>query len=76
MREYNYNIQYIKGKDNYVADHLSRPVRVVVRFPETTLLGFDQQRFRDSQREELVWRELAEYMQGGRIPTRRLPKNT
>ncbi len=29
MREYNYDIQYLKGKYNYVADKLSRPVRVI-----------------------------------------------
>ncbi len=27
MREYNYEIKYLKGKDNFVADHLSHPVR-------------------------------------------------
>ncbi len=36
MREYNYDIQYVKGKDNFVADHLSRPVRVIIRSPKTT----------------------------------------
>ncbi len=36
MREYNYDIHYQKGKDNYVADHLSRPVRLIVRPPENS----------------------------------------
>ncbi len=39
MREYNYEINYLKGKDNIVAEHLSRPVRVVMRPPETSWLG-------------------------------------
>ncbi len=39
MRKYNYEINYLKGKDNIVADHLSRPVRVVMRPPETSWLG-------------------------------------
>ncbi len=63
MREYNYDIQYVKGKDNLVADHLSR-------------LGLDQTQFQERQREEPVWRELAEYLEGGRVPTKRLPKST
>ncbi len=33
MREYNYDIQYVKAKDNFVADHLSCPVRVIIRSP-------------------------------------------
>ncbi len=51
MREYNYDIHCEKGKDNNVADHLPRPVRVIVRSPEATWLGLDHQSFRDKQRE-------------------------
>ncbi|XP_063865345.1 uncharacterized protein LOC135103181 [Scylla paramamosain] len=29
MREYQYNIQYVKGKYNYVADQLSRPFTII-----------------------------------------------
>ncbi len=76
MREYNYDIQYQKGKDNYVADHLSRPVRVNVRSPEVTWLGLDHQSFREKQREKPVWAELTEYLKGGKIPSKRLPKAT
>ncbi len=43
MRGYNYDIQYQKGKDTYVADHLSRPVRIIVRSPDATWLGLDRQ---------------------------------
>ncbi len=28
MREYDYKIQYLKGKYNFVADQVSRPVRI------------------------------------------------
>ncbi len=76
MREYNYDIQYQKGKDNLVADHLSRPVRVIVRHPEATWLGLDQEQFKLRQQEEPVWKELAGYLKGGRVPTKRLPKAT
>ncbi len=74
MHEYNYDIQYQRGKDNYVADHLSRPVRIIVRSPEATWLGLDHQSFRDKQREEPVWAELGKYLNGGKVPTKRLPK--
>ncbi len=35
MREYHYNIKYVQGKYNYVADQLSRPARIVQRCPTT-----------------------------------------
>ncbi len=50
MREYNYEIKYLKGKYNFVADQLSRPVRIVQRTPETTLLGLTENEFKDRQR--------------------------
>ncbi len=34
MREYNYEILYLKAKDNFVADHLSHAVGLIVRPPE------------------------------------------
>ncbi len=76
MREYNYDIQYVKGKDNYVADHLSRPVRVINRAPEATWLGLDRETFQARQKEESVWEELTEYLKGGKLPTKRLSKTT
>jgi len=74
MREYNYEIQYVKGKYNYVADQLSRPVRVIQRSPDVTWLGSTKEEFRDYQREEIKWRELVEYLEGGRVPTKRYHK--
>ncbi len=55
MWEYNYDIQYVKGKDNFDADHLSRPVRMIVRSPEATWLGLDRENFQARQKEESVW---------------------
>ncbi len=38
MRKYHYEIKYVQGKYNYVADQLSRPVKIVQRCPTTTIL--------------------------------------
>ncbi len=54
MREYNYEINYLKGKDNFVADHLSRPVRVIMRPPETSWLGLDKPQYVQRQSEDAV----------------------
>ncbi len=59
MREYNYDIQYVNGKGNFVADHLSRPVRVIIRSPEATWLSLDREYFQARQKEESVWEELS-----------------
>ncbi len=50
MREYNYNIQHLKGKCNYAADQLSRPVRDIVRLPETAWLGLSRDQFSAKQK--------------------------
>ncbi len=76
MRDYNYDIQYAKDKDNFVADHLSRPVRVIIRSPEARWLSLDRENFQARQNEESIWEELAKYLKGGKIPTNRWPKNT
>ena len=70
MREYNYEIQYLKGKYNFVADQLSRPVRIIQRSPDTTLLGLTKEVFKERQRDEERWKELAEYREGGSVPTK------
>ena len=77
MREYNYNIQYVKGKHNYVADELSRPVRIIQRNPDSPFyLGLTPQEIKDAQREEVKWEELATYLEGGKLPSKRYPKTT
>ncbi len=46
MREYHYEIKYVQGKyNNYVADQLSRPVRIVQRCLTTTILGLTSEEF-------------------------------
>ncbi len=49
MHKYNFDIQYQKVEDNYVADHLSRPVRIIGRSPKATWLELNDQKFRDKQ---------------------------
>ncbi len=75
-REYSYNVHYVEGKDNYVADHVSRSVIIVVSPPEASLFGLAQTQFKERQREEPIWRELVEFLEGSKIPTKRLPKPT
>ncbi len=66
MREYNYNIQFIKGKHNYVADHLSPPVQKSFRTTEAMWLGLDKEAFQIKQREEPVWEEFLSYLDSRR----------
>ncbi len=76
MRAYNYNIQYVKGKFNYVADVLSRPVRVLHRTPEKALyLGLTPQEMKNARRAEDKWKELAEYLEGRKLPHKPYPQN-
>ena len=72
IREYHYEIQYAKGKYNYVADQLSRPVRIIQRNP--TLLGLTPEEFKTCQREEVKWREMIEYLEGGSFLTKKYHK--
>ncbi len=76
MREYNYDIHYLKGKDNFVADQLSRPVRVIVRPLKASWPGLDIPQYMLKQREDTVWKELIEYLKGGNVPCKRLPNAT
>ncbi len=54
----------------------SRPVCIIVRSPEATWLGLDRENFQARQKEESVWEEITEYLKGGKLPTKRLPKTT
>ncbi len=74
MREYHHEIKYIQGKYNYVADQLLRPVRIVQRCPATTILGLTSEGFIKCQREEVKWKEMVEYLEGGSIPTKKYHK--
>ncbi len=76
MREYLYSIQYIKGKHNLVADGLSRPILVVNPPPETTRLGKGKVEMRRLQMEEERWREMIEYLEGGKVARQQYPRAT
>lgn len=76
MREYQYEIQYVKGKNNYVADQLSRMIRIVARPPAATWVGLDRQQIKTARRNEPAWKELTIYLEGERVPARRLPRAT
>ncbi len=76
MREYNYSINYLKIKDDFVAYHLFRAVRIIVRPPEASCLGLDKPKNIQKQREDAVWGELIEYLKGGKVTSKRLPKAT
>ena len=74
MREYSYQIRYIKGKENVVADQLSRPVRIIHRAPVETYLGYTPEEYKEHQRREPRWREVIEYLEGGALPSRNVPR--
>ncbi len=57
-----------------MADQLSRPVRIIQRCPTTTILGLTSEEFIKCQREEVKWREMIEYLEGGSIPTKKYHK--
>ncbi len=64
MMEYNYEIQYLRGKYNVVADQLSRPVRIIHCAPEPNILGLSKEAFKERQREEGKCKEMAQYLEG------------
>ncbi len=63
IRGFNYQIQYVKGKCNFVADNLSRPVLITYQRPETTLLGKTKEEMRALQIAETKWGEMIEYLE-------------
>ncbi len=75
MREYHYEIKYVQGKYNYVADQLSRSVRIVQRCLTTTILGLTSEEFIKCQKEEVKWREMIEYLRGRLNPNKEIPQN-
>ncbi len=68
MRDYCYKIEYKAGKRNVVADQLSRPVRVIQGREDRKWLGKSKEEIKVMQRAEARWREIVEYLVGGRIP--------
>ncbi len=65
MREHQYNIQYIKGKNNVVADTLSRPVLANQPSSEATWLGKSREKIRMLQERGERWKDLIAYLDGG-----------
>ena len=77
IREYNFEIKYVKGKYNYVADHLSRPVAMISEINNDGHLGRSREEIRNLQMGEERWRELIEFLEGGSIPkTKSYPRGT
>ncbi len=69
MRDYRFRAEYKQGKNDVVADQLSRPVRVIQGSEDGTWLGKSREEIQALQREEPRWREMVEYLEeGGRIP--------
>ncbi len=56
------------GKNNVVADQLSRPVRIIQGSDNRTWLGKSKDEIKEMQRDEPRWREMVEYVEGERIP--------
>ena len=74
MREYTYDIKYLKGKYNVVADSLSTPIRIIRQVVELkNYLGLSLAAIAEAQREDERWKGLAEYL-GGKLPTKLYPK--
>ncbi len=76
MREYRFRVEYKKGKNNVVADQLSRPVRVIQESEEGTWLGKSKEEIQALQGEEPRWREMITYLENGRLPRSKYPRAT
>ncbi len=76
MCDYCYKIDYKAGKRNVVADQLSRPVRVIQGREDGEWLGKSKEEVKVMQRAEAMWREMAEYLDGGRIHRSKCPRAT
>lgn len=77
IREYIFEIKYVKGKYNYVADHLSRPVALVQSQDDDVHLGKNREELRNLQMGEERWKELIDFLEGGFIPkNKRYPRGT
>ena len=75
MKVYTYDIKYLKGKHNVVANALSRPVRIVRQLVKPrNYLGLNLAAVTEAQREDKRGKGLAEYLEGGKLPKKLYPK--
>ncbi len=70
MREYQYTIRYIKGKKNVVAESLPRPILVIQPSSEAMWLGKSREEIKTLQREKERWKDLMDYLEGGKVPNK------
>ncbi len=66
-------MEYKQGKNNVVADQLSRPVRVIQGSEDDAWLGKSRDEIQELQRKEPRWREMVDNLEGGRIPRSKYP---
>ncbi len=76
MRDYRFKVEYKMGKNNVVADQLSRPVRVIQGSEDGTWLRKSRDEIQEMQRGGPRWREMVNYLEGGRIPRSKYPRVT
>ncbi len=76
MRDYHYKVEFKQRKKNVVADQLSRPVRIFREEKTLSWLGRSKEEIRGMQRAEPRWKEMVEFLEGGRIPRSKYPRTT
>ncbi len=76
MRDYRFKVEYKMGKNNVVADQLSRPIRVIQGSEDETWFGKSRDEIQEMQRGEPRWREMVNYLEGGRIPRSKYHRTT
>ncbi len=74
MRDYRYKM-YKAGNDNVVAVQLSRMVQNI-REMVNMCLGKTREELVNLQRQDRRWREMVNYLQGGRTPRSKYPRAT
>ena len=74
MQDYRFKIQYNPGKQNQVADQLSRPVRSIVQQNQDNYLGLTKAEMIEKQQAEPRWKELITFLEGGALPRKKYPR--
>ena len=73
MQDYRFKVVYRPGRDNEVADQLSRPVRALLYQGGENYLGLSQEEFKQKQLDEPRWADVINYLEGGRLPRKKCP---